>query len=67
MFTQLVPVTDVALLLMRVMIGIVLLTSGWKHLTDPERRSKDIAMGKGFTIFLGELSCPEVSELSLAF
>ena len=53
MFTQLAPFTDVALLLMRVMIGIVFLTSGWKHVTDPEKRSKDIAMGKGFTIFLG--------------
>ena len=47
------PFTDVALLFMRVMIGIVFLTSGWKHVTDPEKRSKDIAMGKGFTIFLG--------------
>jgi hypothetical protein len=35
------------------MIGAVFLTSGWRHLWDPEGRSKDIEMSKGFTIFLG--------------
>jgi len=56
------------LLLLRIMIGIVFLTSGWKHLTDPEKRSKDIGMGKGVSRFSWEqLSSPEVSELSLAF
>ena len=53
MFPQLSQFTDVALLLLRIMIGIVFVASGWKHLTDPEKRSKDIGMSKGFTIFLG--------------
>jgi putative oxidoreductase len=53
MFPQLAQFTDVALLLLRVMVGIVVITSGWKHLKDPEARSKDIGMSKGFTIFLG--------------
>jgi putative oxidoreductase len=53
MFPQLVRFTDVALLLLRVMVGLVFITSGWKHLKDPEARSKDIEMSKGFTIFLG--------------
>jgi putative oxidoreductase len=52
-FPQLAQFTDVALLLLRVMIGIVFITSGWKHLTDAEARSKDIGTNKGFTIFLG--------------
>jgi putative oxidoreductase len=52
-FRQLTQFTDVALLLLRVMVGIVFITSGWKHLKDPEARSKDIGMSKGFTIFLG--------------
>jgi putative oxidoreductase len=52
-FPQLARFTDVALLLLRIMIGIVFLTSGWKHLQDPEGRSKSIGMSKGFTIFLG--------------
>jgi putative oxidoreductase len=52
-FPQLAQFTDVALLLLRVMIGIVFITSGWSHLTDPGARSKDIEMSKGFTIFLG--------------
>src|SRR4026208_1177193 len=53
MFPQLLRFTDVALLLLRVMVGLLFITSGWKHLKDPEARSKDIEMSKGFTIFLG--------------
>jgi putative oxidoreductase len=53
MFPQLASFTDVALLLLRIMVGIVFVTSGWKHFQDPEGRSKDIGMSKGFTIFLG--------------
>jgi putative oxidoreductase len=53
MFPQLAQFTDVALLLLRVMVGLVLITSGWKHLKDPDARSKSIGMSKGFTIFLG--------------
>ena len=52
-FPQLSQFTDVALLLLRVMIGIVFITSGWNHVKDPEARSKDIESSKGFTVFLG--------------
>jgi putative oxidoreductase len=45
--------TDLSLLLLRLMVGAVFLTSGWKHLRDPVDRSKDIGMSKAFTIFLG--------------
>ena len=50
---QLAPFTDIALLLLRLMVGIVFITSGYKHLKDPATRSKDIGMSKSFTIFLG--------------
>ena len=53
MFRDLARFTDVALLLLRIMIGLVFLTSGWNHLRDSEARSKDIGMSKGFTVFLG--------------
>jgi putative oxidoreductase len=56
-FPQLARFTDLALLLLRLMIGLVFFTSGWKHLTNPEARSKDIGMSKGFTIFLGAAEC----------
>jgi putative oxidoreductase len=52
-FPQLARFTDLALLLLRIMIGIVFVTSGYNHLKDPEARSKEIGMSKGFTIFLG--------------
>ena len=52
-FPQLARFTDVALLLLRIMIGLVFIASGWKHLKSAEERSKDIGMSKGFTLFLG--------------
>src|SRR5947208_15476263 len=53
MFPQLAQFTDVALLLLRVIGGIVFFSSGWNDLKDPHARSKDIGMSKGCTIFLG--------------
>jgi putative oxidoreductase len=52
-FPQLAQFNNVALLLLRVMVGIVFITGGYKHLKDPEARSKDIGMSKSFTVFLG--------------
>jgi putative oxidoreductase len=52
-FPQPARFTDVALLLLRLMVGVVFVTSGCKHLKDPETRSKDIEVSKSFAIFLG--------------
>ncbi len=52
-FPQLAQFTDIALLLLRLMVSIVFITSGYKHLKEPATRSKDIGMSKSFTIFLG--------------
>jgi putative oxidoreductase len=53
MFPQLASFTDLTLLLLRLMVGLVFITSGYRHLKNPEERSKSIGMSKGFTIFLG--------------
>jgi len=53
MFTQLLRFTDFGLLLLRLMIGIVFLTSGWSHVKNPAERSQSIGMSKSFTLFLG--------------
>jgi putative oxidoreductase len=53
MFPQLAHFTDFGLLLMRLMVGLVFVSSGWSDLKDPSARSKSIAMSKGFTVFLG--------------
>ncbi|HXW55160.1 MAG TPA: DoxX family protein [Candidatus Cybelea sp.] len=52
-FPQLAQFTDLALLLLRLMVAIVFVKSGWSHLRNPEARSKSIGMSKSFTIFLG--------------
>jgi putative oxidoreductase len=53
MFPQLERFTDLGLLLMRLMIGVVFVASGYSHLKNPGARGQSIGMGKGFTIFLG--------------
>jgi putative oxidoreductase len=45
--------SDVALLLMRVLVGVVFITSGWRHTKDPITRAKSIGLSPGFTRFLG--------------
>lgn len=50
---ELINYTDWALVLLRIITGIVFLSSGWKHFTQPEERSKDIGMSKTFTFILG--------------
>jgi putative oxidoreductase len=52
-FPQLSRFTDLGLLLLRLMVGLVFATSGYSHLKDPEARAKSIEMPKSFTIFLG--------------
>jgi putative oxidoreductase len=53
MFPQLARFEDVAICLLRLMVGTIFAASGWSHLKDPEGRSKSIGMSKGFTVFLG--------------
>lgn len=53
MFPQLAQFTDFGLLLLRLMVGVVFVSSGWNHVKNSEARSKTIGMSKGFTIFLG--------------
>ena len=53
MFPVLFRFTDLGLLLLRLLVGLVFVTSGYSPLKDPEGRSKSIGMSKGFTMFLG--------------
>ena len=53
MFPQLARFTDLGLLLMRLMVGLVFVTSGYNHLKDSAARAKSIGMPKSLTIFLG--------------
>jgi putative oxidoreductase len=52
-FPQLTQFADFGLLALRLMVGLVFITSGWSHVTKSDERSKNIGMSKGFTIFLG--------------
>jgi putative oxidoreductase len=49
---DLTGLTDYALLLLRVMAGLIYVDSGYNDLRDPSARSKSIGMSKNFAIFL---------------
>jgi len=53
MFPQLAQFTDLGLLLMRLMVASIFVSSGWSHATKSAERSKSIEMSRGFTVFLG--------------
>ena len=52
-FPALSHFADLALLLMRLIVGLVFVTSGWRHTKDPVRRGKSIGLSPGVTRFLG--------------
>jgi putative oxidoreductase len=45
--------TDAALLLMRLLVGLVFITSGWSHAKDPVTRGKSIGLSPGLTRLVG--------------
>jgi putative oxidoreductase len=45
--------SDVALLLMRLLVGWVFIWSGWSHAKDPVSRGESIGFSPGFTRLLG--------------
>jgi putative oxidoreductase len=53
MFPQLAHFTDLSLLLLRLMVAAVFVTSGSSHVKDPKGRAKSIGMSPSFTRFLG--------------
>jgi putative oxidoreductase len=52
-FPALAQFADLALLLMRLLVAVVFISSGWSHAKDPVTRGKSIGISPGFTRFLG--------------
>ena len=52
-------------LLLRLMVAVVFIASGWSHATKSAERSKSIEMSQGMTIFLG--SAEIAGGLGVAF
>jgi putative oxidoreductase len=48
---------DWGFLLLRIMTGVVFLSSGWGHVKAPRERAKSLGLSAGFTLFLG---CAEI-------
>lgn len=47
------PLVDAALLLLRVVLSLVFLTSGWSHVRQPEERGESIGFSPAATLALG--------------
>jgi len=52
-FPQLLPLSDVALLGLRLLVALVFFDSGRRHVSDPVGRGASIGQSPGFTRFLG--------------
>ena len=44
---------DFAILLLRLMVALIFISSGWETIKDPAARATNVGVGKGFAIFLG--------------
>ncbi|PYP10762.1 MAG: hypothetical protein DMD56_08265 [Gemmatimonadetes bacterium] len=64
-FPGLLRFGDVGLLLLRLVVAVVFLDSGWNHLRSPAERSKSIGASPGFTVFLG--TAESLGSLGVAF
>ena len=53
LFPQLAQFTDLGLLLLRLMVGLVFFDSGRRSFFQAEERSRSLGTSKGFTRFLG--------------
>lgn len=64
-FPALAGLTDLALLLLRLMIAAIFGTSGWSHMTKPKERAESIGMSPGFTLVLGVVEVVGAASLVL--
>jgi len=53
MFPQLAQFSDYAILLLRLMVALVYVASGWADLRKPAERAKGLGLSAGLTVFIG--------------
>jgi putative oxidoreductase len=64
-FSQTHPLTDLALLFLRLIVALVFINSGRDMLRDPAARAKDLGQSRAFIVFLG--ACEVLGGLALVF
>jgi uncharacterized membrane protein YphA (DoxX/SURF4 family) len=65
MFPQTHPLTDLALLLLRLMLAVVFVNSGFGMMKDPGAHAKDLGVSRSFVLVLGPAEF--LGGLALAF
>lgn len=64
-FPELAALTDLALLLLRLLIAAIFARSGWSHMTKPGERAESIGMSPGFTLVLGVVEVLGAASIAL--
>lgn len=65
LFPGLSGLTDIALLLLRLLIAAIFGTSGWSHVKEPKERAESIGMSPAFTLALGVVELLGAASLVL--
>jgi putative oxidoreductase len=65
MIPDIALLSDVALLLLRLMIAAIFATSGWAHATKPEQRGESIEMTPPATLLLGVVELLGAASVAL--
>lgn len=65
MIPDIALLSDIALLLLRLMIAAIFVTSGWAHATRPEQRGKSIEMTPPATLLLGVVELLGAASVAL--
>jgi len=65
MIINLYPAFQIVLLLFRILVAAIFISSGWSHVQHPNERGKDIGMSSGPTLILGWVEI--IGSVSIAF
>jgi len=65
MIINLTPVFDPALLVLRIIVAIIFINSGWSHIKNPKKRAESIGLNARSTLILGLVEI--VGAISVAF
>jgi putative oxidoreductase len=65
MMPEIPLLSDIALLLLRLMIAAIFATSGWAHATKPKERAESIDMSPSFTQLLGVVELLGAASVAL--
>jgi putative oxidoreductase len=65
LYPELNVLTDLVILVLRILMGILFFTSGWSHARKPRQRAESIGMSPTFTLGLGVVEMAAALSITL--